>query len=125
MEKQRLKEYLVKYYGSKNVTDELVDDFLKIHKQLNTYISLKDLHGNVYGFVRWNIVNDDTAEILDLWIDPRHEYGFKVIKSMLKEGHRRFPHIKYLRWERMYTHRNQEKATTKKVYEIQKLIKEK
>ena len=87
-------KYFKKVYGLKK--EEVVKLITK-HTLYDTCIFIKDR-----GFARFNI-SGDTTHILDCIIISG---GLKTLRELCKEGRRRFPYVKKIRYERSLKNRN-------------------
>ena len=95
-----------------------VRQFVVLHNLYGTSITaVKD--GNIVGYCRWNILEDnETAELLDIIVDKY----FRRKGLLLELADKGFPywrHIKYIRFERGYDDGTNNKR--KKTYLISKL----
>lgn len=79
------------------------------HIKYKTCVILLDENKNIYAFCRWNIINDQTAEILDCVV--RDDYRDKgVIFDITRKGLMTWPMLKWIQFERGYDDGTQSKT---------------
>ena len=101
----------------KNLDRKTLYEYAKKHIEFKTIIIVRDKEG-IVAVCRWNMVEDDTAFIIDLIIKPEHR-GRELIKQILAKGLTMFPSTKYLIWERKAKYPNREQ----KKYLIEDILK--
>ena len=88
---------------------DVIKEFAKKHIDYKTIIIVRDEQG-ILAVCRWNIINIETAFIMDLIIRKGHTYK-QMIKRILLKGIRIFPEAKWLEFkrEKKYPNRNKRK----------------
>lgn len=95
---------------------ELLKEYILRHWEFKTAFVMQD-GDRIVAVCRWNI-NDNIADILDLYIDEKFR-GKKIIQLFLQKGLWIFPQVKYIRFERFMKYPNREKS----LIPIEKVLK--
>ena len=111
---RKLKNYFSDRYKV-GYKPDYVERILLAHDEQNTHVIVTD-DEHIVGYVRWNVVQN-TAEVLDLFIDS-HVNGIEILRDMMSEGVRRFPQLRYVKFER-----HSKKNAKDRIYDIFKMGK--
>lgn len=84
---------------------------IEFHNYYNTVIVLSDSKG-VYAFCRWNVLNENTADILDCIVRPDYR-NKNVLSCIINKGLAIWPSLNTLVFERGYDDGKQEKRKHK------------
>ena len=86
---------------------QTIKNFLERHISYKTLLTIRDEQG-ILAVCRWNMVDKETAFILDLVIRNGHKYK-QFIKRLLLKGLKIYPSTKYIEWERLKKYPNRER----------------